>query len=744
MWMNGTLLNWSTGSTEAALPNDFGSYGFGPIASYESHYCSQETHFTYSNIVMTTESSKKFSEVIREPEWRSSSLRFVVNLEDGLVSDFDDSVALGEILTRMDNEDIHYIGWGTSTNQTQANSFIAKNDSRGTFTNNTNYSQAITDTADYIYNIFNTAKVADAQYILQSNPQVITVNPAEYASNTIDSAWPQGKWKILHTPSEFENSSSTVPYHNMYLDGLNIELSEVGKYEFTFMDNLVKTVYVHRMPVASFSATLDESYNVSINDSSYDLDMLSQPDKGIAQYDWMWKETTDTTWTSGQPSQFVAEKNYIIRLRVKDYQGAWSTAKSVFVSTTSGVTLLPIADFNASPAELKLYNDENTITIDDNSYSPQVGGSITSREWSITKGGSEVFAYTGTLTSVNIGSFSDSTAGTYKISERVYDGTNWSEWSSKFVTIIDDTLDPTISADIESGNFTTTKTVEITFDDLGGSGFYIQKYSLSSSSSAPGTWSAPLPNTTRTVYLNSVGTYYIHVYAEDNAGNITETVYGPYVLSDNQAPTTPQISMVSNSATYTSGDWTKYDVDVTIGNSTDNFGSVTYKYKIDNGNWTTGSAYIFTDSGTYVIYAKSVDVNGNESNVVSASINIDKVAPSNPVINTVNSDESTYNSGDWTNQTVYGTINGSSDVNPITYKYSFDQTNWVNGSSFVVTLEGTTIVYAKAVDSVLNESQIVTSTIMIDKTKPTQPKATLTTNNGTYNKNVRVNITVLF
>ena len=61
---------------------------------------------------MSTESSKRFSEVIREPEWRDESKRFIINAEDGAVPDFSDPVALGEILARLGNESIDYIGWG--------------------------------------------------------------------------------------------------------------------------------------------------------------------------------------------------------------------------------------------------------------------------------------------------------------------------------------------------------------------------------------------------------------------------------------------------------------------------------------------------------------------------------------------------------------------------------------------------------------------------------------------------------
>lgn len=109
---------------------------------------------SFRNVSITSTTKENLSDVINDLGWRDTTQRFFINLEDNLEPNFSDVHASGEILTNFDNEDIHYIGWGTNTNKSEAENFIVDNDNRGTFVNNGDYSSSISSIADYIYNVY--------------------------------------------------------------------------------------------------------------------------------------------------------------------------------------------------------------------------------------------------------------------------------------------------------------------------------------------------------------------------------------------------------------------------------------------------------------------------------------------------------------------------------------------------------------------------------------------------------------
>lgn len=507
-------------------PLNSGTYGF---------YVWDQSGAYFSDIKLTTESTKNFLEIIREPNWRDTSKRFLVNLEDEKVNDFDSPTALGEILTRMNNEDVHYIGWGKDSNKDQADELIAKNDGKGTFINrsDTSYADSIEQMAQYIAREYTTSIQTDVEYWTYGSPVNVEVSPESLASNTADELWPSGKWIVQHNPMYGE--IDTAPFHNQYLENFSdITFNWLGQYDIYFEDQLVKTVFVHRKPVSKFELILGEisdgEVEVIVTDLSYDPDDLGSTD--IVQK-WRWKKTTDENWMEDidsetgkfiPPTVLEADSEYIIELTVKDRDGEWSLPYSRYVSTSGNSGILPIAEFSLKPSTVYKHID-SIVTVNDTSYGP-TGDEILTKTWKVTIAGKPSVITVGDTID-----FSEYEAGEYKVSLQVNDSNgNKSNWFTRIVQVIDDTSVPTLVADRESGDIFIPDNITLIFSDAGGSGLSYQKYALTNSADSPDAleWSSASGNKKRNVHIKESGTWYIHYEAMDHAGNILDGYLGPF------------------------------------------------------------------------------------------------------------------------------------------------------------------------------------------------------------------------
>lgn len=631
MVYNGIPVTWSLlsgGSATQTVPldTDFGAYGFGPLVGYLSHGCSRHTHFTFNNVTMSTESARRFSEVIREPEWRAGSKRFVINAEDGPVADFSDPVALGEILTRLGNEGIHYLGWGR--NAADGIAFVAKNDGNGTYIDKMQsatdtYAEQIGALADYVYANYLDGVVNDTDWLVYGKPTAMTVSPESEKSGTADAAWPDGKWRIDHDPDWFDNSTGTALYDNQYLDNLDISFVEIGRYDVYFKDVLIKTVYVHRAPVAGFGVTVDGSYAVSITDNAFDPDHQTESGKGIAAASWAWRESSSDTWIAGQPAQFASGKDYIIRQTVTDVDGLTGIPYYRYVSTHSNSSAKPISEFDVSPARLLTYQTE-TVSYADTSYDPQ-GGAITARIWKVYRESDLLYS-----DAVPKTDFSGVAAGTYKIVLSVRNANNvWSEESARYLTVVRDTTDPVIGCNVTDGSIDAPTALQVTItDENGGSGFASRQAVIDQSAGMPAAWGSIGTNPAFTLSLGQPGTWYVHVKAVDYAGNDAAVTYGPYTLTDNAAPSQP---VVNASPAYTDGTWATQPVTLTATGSTDDFtaaGDLVYRMSVNGTDYADGNTLTISNSGIHTVYFKVLDETGNASAAVSRTVRVDTADPS--------------------------------------------------------------------------------------------------------------------
>lgn len=521
-----------------AFPEDFGVYGFGPIASHMSHGCSVRSNFTVNNLNMTAVNVKKFSEVIRMPDWKNGSERFVVNLSDNTDASFDDSQGSGEVLTRLLNEKIDYIGVGTNTNKAQSEKLIAGNNGNGTFIqSNLGYNTVVENIATYIAQKVIKKQQVTEEYVTVGSPLEFNVNPSELKSNTQTTLFPKGRWMVEHDPNFYENSTGKYLNSGIYQPNLDFILDKPGKYEVFFGDGhpTPRYIYAHRKPIAKYTISVSNLQAV-INDTSYDPDAQSKEDKGIKDTLWKYKETTASSWTIGKPTSLAYGKDYVVQLSVKDGQGAWSDPVSKYITTNPNSQVPPIAEFDMPSSGFI----NETITTKDNSYDPS-GKSISAREWTIIKGSTQV--YKGPTAPTSFKSYG---TGTYTVSLRVQSSSNiWSESFTRSITISSDNTAPTIVVETESKDWTNENVdIEARFNDLGGSGFDTQRFVVTNSNTAPITgWSSWDATLIRNVKLSSEGVFYLHLEAKDKQGNLSKKTVGPYKI-DKTAPT---INLTTNS-----------------------------------------------------------------------------------------------------------------------------------------------------------------------------------------------------
>ena len=676
-------------------------------------FANSQPYAKFRNVQMTSNSTRSFSEVIREPDWRPESSRFIVNATDIAVPDFSDDVALGEILSRLGNEDISYIGWGYD--DYDGNSFIAKNNGEGVYIDKDSsaydsYAKQIQGIADYIYSKYYDSINNDTEYLIYGKPNSISVSPQTIQAGTADEEWPDGRWLIDHDPDYFENSTGTVPYDNKRLTDLDITFTETGKYDIYYENDLVKTIYVHRAPISGFSVNLGSG--VTISDNSYDPDYQSSADPlhGIATVQYSYKETSSDTWTEGLPSVLESNQNLIIRQVTSDNYGVISTPYYRYVSTESAT---PMAEFTVTPSLMLKYNNQTTLVYNDTSYDPK-GVAITERFWKVIHNGTE--DYSGSVPKTD---FSANDTGKYQIILAVKNANGiWSETVSRFVTLVDDSISPNAVSDTPSGTYYSSLVNNMTFfDEENGSGFSHRYIVISSDSVTPANWGSISTNRNYSLLMDKTGTYYIHYKALDYAGNEKVSYFGPYTLIDNEKPAD---AVISTTPDYNFGEWSNQDIAVSF-TSSDNMTSnenLEYSYSFNGESYLPGNSLVLDENGSRTVYFKACDESGLCS-VVSRNFKIDKTSPSVPYTG-MTSDGETYEAGTWANSLVSVSLSGSTDNLTYSpeYQYKIDDGEWTSGSGYEITASGIYTIYSRTVDNAGNCSDVDTKTVKIDTVLP--------------------------
>ncbi|HQE11033.1 MAG TPA: hypothetical protein PLN60_11080, partial [Bacillota bacterium] len=195
-----------------------------------------------------------------------------------------------------------------------------------------------------------------------------------------------------------------------------------------------------------------------------------------------------------------------------------------------------------------------------------------------------------------------------------------------------DKTPPTVKADPSSRAWNTSNvSVSLTFSDSGGSGFKRQRVAWSTSTSTPGSgWTSWSSSTSRTASQSSNGVWYLHVQAEDNAGNRRSTYFGPYRI-DKTPPTVK--------ADPSSRAWNTSNVSVSLTFS-DSGGSGFKRQRVawstststPGSGWTSWSSSTSrtasqSSNGVWYLHVQAEDNAGNRRSTYFGPYRIDKVKP---------------------------------------------------------------------------------------------------------------------
>ena len=578
---------------------EFGN-GYGFFSDHYSHNCDSIGSFTLQNINLETTDAKTFDEVLRQTSWRKSSYRFLVNVTDRINNELLEASTYGELTTRLMNDNIYFVSWGNDSNKEQFTNLILQNDNKGLFIDNSDYSNSINLTAIYIREILE--RIKSSEYIIVNEPINISVDPESAKNNTADEEWPYGKWKVIHDYEYYENNMGQFANSGKYVPDFISSFDKTGRYEITYEDKDItpKYVYVHRKPVASFIMKLANG-NVSLQSNSYDLDNISN-NNGISEEEWQWRTSDQTTWTTGKLTNYDADKTYIIKLRVKDFQNTWSEPTAKFIY--NGSDTRPIAMFNIKEDTITKYEK---LSVEDQSYDPS-GKKLTTYLWEIYKG--QELKYSGDTIPT---SFLDYELGEYTLYLTVTNSNNTqSERVSRTFTVIDDTIAPEVVVTPVESDWVTSINVKLSFSDRGGSEFKQYKYAITDSQSEPSQWSETIAEKESNILIDQEGSNkYLHIIAEDNAGNVSEDrIVGPYKIDK----TGPDIKTDVDLDTVTTG-----NVKLVI-NATDNLSGLR-KITINGEEYVNGSEYEIVRNGNYDIVATDNIGNSSKKRLVVNNIN---------------------------------------------------------------------------------------------------------------------------
>ncbi|MHC1684224.1 MAG: RHS repeat-associated core domain-containing protein [Clostridiaceae bacterium] len=379
LWDNGVLI-----IDNYQLPaNDFGS-GFGPITSHSSHACSQQSYFTFKNIVMQSVQGKSLNEVLNEQKWRSDAERFVINLSDEEVQDLKTSDQVSKVSETILQKGLYFGGLGTNTNESQYKSLINGIAGNGIYLNTSDFNLAMDNLENFVI-----SKVVSKDYLIDTY-----INKGEEVSyletykDAENDPIVETKWKYSHEPNVFDNSDGAIESNDIFIDKPITIFDKVGAYGITLkvrdnpsgdndsMDEykkwsdakeLSKAIVVQRRPIAKIdvNSTLSSDKKTcytTMKEEAYDLDHQTAEDKGIVTREYKWKKVSDETWTDGRlPGSLPVGEDYLVMMTVKDKEGTYSDPAVKLVSTKGLIQSTPEVDTEKPTLTLKLSKSEANI-----------------------------------------------------------------------------------------------------------------------------------------------------------------------------------------------------------------------------------------------------------------------------------------------------------------------------------------------------------------------------------------------
>lgn len=287
-----------------------------------------------------------------------------------------------------------------------------------------------------------------------------------------------------------------------------------------------------------------------------------------------------------------------------------------------------------------------------------------------------------------------------------------------------DKVAPLVSLNPDGSNtYKQSHSTRLNIQDL-QSGIKAAEYRWTNSSSFPTSNFSKVSHGDSLTTPNSTGKHYLHIRAEDNAGNVTEFTSNVF----NVDRTNPEVTFETNgSTTYRKEQSTKVEVSDSGGSDVDGdkleyawstSGSstpTTWSKLTNNGTIKTEPTY----TGRYYLWVKALDKAGNSTTATSNVFYVDNTKPEI----SVSKESGSYDR----NHTVeISATDGHSRVDTLKYKWTRDN-NYSNSGMSVVPSNGNVItpnesgehyLHIEAVDNAGNIQTKTTSAFEVDQTEP--------------------------
>lgn len=367
--------------------------GYGVLSSYKSHWCEMLTTFELANLKMEAEYVRSLTETIRESNWSADKHSFIVNLNGAKIEDFSSSYTTAEIINRLLDDDIAYIGWCSSTNKAASQVFV---DGVGNGSGLVSINDAATNT--YQKQVAAIAKlIVDKLNMSMSSDEVYTfLDTEKFTFKPTGALLNDGNWSVGYNVDSFEACKDSV---STYQNLANAPFSVSGYYEVYYngRTNVPKAkIRIHQAPVAILSATIDESGTdkvIVVTNKSYDPEFCqdvsmatASEEDGIASslIEYRNVAAANPTWSETAPEAIGADETWLVRLTVTDTDGATATNIVQVATGSEEETVAPYGSFRVSANQYIKGIDSNVI-ITDQSYMLDGGVGFTTN-YEITQG----------------------------------------------------------------------------------------------------------------------------------------------------------------------------------------------------------------------------------------------------------------------------------------------------------------------------------------------------------------------
>lgn len=535
----------------AELPERYKGSDFGPMTKYGDHDCGSLTKVELSDLSMTMDVVRSLSETLREPKWQDNTDKFLINLNEDPIHDFGNVAITAELLNRLQNDDIYYIGWCSETNVDDSDEFLQKNNLKGVIVNidevdsqgeKKTYDQQIAMIAEAIYTRY-ADSTSDENIVPIEVEKEIIIADAEVV-NTADEDFPLGKWRIEY----YSDFAATQLVSSQYMSDFACELDKVGVYKFYYMDGEqpIKTVTVHTTPTASISSAVVVDETTKVASANLTADVFdSDLNKGENfTYKWSYKDlsaTTTKTRTTGDLgtgrtaiiSNLIDGHVYLVTLEATDVFGTTVTITRQITYNAAKPEELPPPTAFFSLSKTMIVTNSGAVAIDvfDTSYDP-AGAEITGRTYKLYSSTDEA----GTAVSLTNGQFivaQNLPSGEYALGLTVTSENGTSTEVKRFFTVVKDEVAPSVSTETPDGELPyNVEKIKFTFNDnKDGSGFKAFRYCVTNSTVTPtedmwSNWSQVASKEITFEVKN--GDYYVHFQVEDIAGNVATVCKGAY------------------------------------------------------------------------------------------------------------------------------------------------------------------------------------------------------------------------